>query len=68
MIEATGNNGHEIVKLLSRTGVRCRALVRSSEKSGALANLPGVRLVYARNVVGSVTENCNVRLPTRHAT
>ena len=43
---ATGNNGLEIVKLLSRTGVRCRALVRSIEKSGALANLPGVRLVY----------------------
>ena len=43
---ATGNNGLEIVKLLSRTGVPCRALVRSIEKSGALANLPGVRLVY----------------------
>lgn len=43
---ATGNNGLEIVKLLSRTGVPCRALVRSSEKSAALANLPGVQLVY----------------------
>ena len=43
---ATGNNGLEIVKLLSRTGVACRALVRSSEKSGALANLPGVQLAY----------------------
>ena len=43
---ATGNNGLEIVKLLSRTGVVSRALVRSSEKSGALANLPGVEVVY----------------------
>lgn len=43
---ATGNNGLEIVKLLSRTAVACRALVRSSEKSGAFANLPGVEVVY----------------------
>jgi uncharacterized protein YbjT (DUF2867 family) len=43
---ATGNNGLEIVRLLSRTGVACRALVRSSEKSGALVNLPGVEVVY----------------------
>ena len=43
---ATGNNGLGILKLLSRTGVACRALVRSSEKSGALANLPGVEVVY----------------------
>lgn len=43
---ATGNNGLEIVKLLSRMGVPCRALARTSEKSGALANLPGVEIVY----------------------
>ena len=28
---ATGTNGIEIVKLLSRSGVPCRALVRTSE-------------------------------------
>ena len=43
---ATGTNGIEIVNLLSRMGVACRALVRSSEKSGALANLPGVEVAY----------------------
>ena len=43
---ATGTNGIEIVKLLSRMGVGFRALVRSSEKSAALANLPGVEIAY----------------------
>ena len=43
---ATGNNGLEIVKLLSRMGVACRALVRTAEKSGVLANLPGVEVAY----------------------
>jgi uncharacterized protein YbjT (DUF2867 family) len=43
---ATGNNGQEIVRLLSRTGVPCRALVRSNEKAGSLSDLPGVSLAY----------------------
>ena len=43
---ATGNNGIEIVKLLSRRGVPCRALVRTAEKSGMLSGLPGVEVVY----------------------
>jgi uncharacterized protein YbjT (DUF2867 family) len=37
---ATGTNGVEIVKLLSRFGVRCRALVRNREKISALSDLP----------------------------
>ncbi len=43
---ATGNNGREIVKLLSRTGVPCRALVRSSEKASSVSGLPGVEIAY----------------------
>ena len=43
---ATGNNGREIVSLLSRTGVPCRAFVRSNEKAGVLAGLPGVEVAY----------------------
>ena len=43
---ATGTNGFEIVKLLSRMGVTCRALVRPSDKSAAFANLPGVEVAY----------------------
>jgi uncharacterized protein YbjT (DUF2867 family) len=43
---ATGNNGREIVSLLSRTGVPCRALVRTKENQGALTGLPGVELAY----------------------
>jgi len=43
---ATGNNGLEIVKLLSRRGLPCRALVRTSEKSGELAGLPGVQVAF----------------------
>ena len=43
---ATGNNGQEIVSLLSRMGVPCRALVRSNEKASALAGLPGVELAF----------------------
>ena len=36
---ATGTNGVEIVKLLSRSGVRCRALVRNPEKISTLSDL-----------------------------
>jgi uncharacterized protein YbjT (DUF2867 family) len=43
---ATGTNGIEIVKLLSRSGVPCRALARSSEKSSILSGLPGVEITY----------------------
>ena len=43
---ATGNNGQEIVRLLSRMEVPCRALVRSNEKAGSLSDLPGVALAY----------------------
>ena len=43
---ATGTNGIEIVKLLSRKGVPCRALVRTSEKSGILSGLPGIEIAY----------------------
>jgi uncharacterized protein YbjT (DUF2867 family) len=43
---ATGNNGIEIVKLLSRRGIPCRALVRTSEKATALSGLSGVEVVY----------------------
>ena len=42
---ATGTNGVEIVKLLSRSGVRCRALVRNPEKISTLSDLPGVEVV-----------------------
>jgi uncharacterized protein YbjT (DUF2867 family) len=43
---ATGTNGIEIVKLLSQRGLRCRALVRTSEKSNMLSGLPGVEIAY----------------------
>jgi uncharacterized protein YbjT (DUF2867 family) len=43
---ATGNNGLEIVKLLSRMSVACRALVRTSKKAGVLADLPGIEVAY----------------------
>jgi uncharacterized protein YbjT (DUF2867 family) len=43
---ATGNSGREIVKLLSGMGVPCRALVRTSEKAGAIDGLPGVEVVH----------------------
>jgi uncharacterized protein YbjT (DUF2867 family) len=42
---ATGTNGVEIVKLLSRSDVRCRALVRNPEKISTLSDLPGVEVV-----------------------
>jgi nucleoside-diphosphate-sugar epimerase len=63
---ATGNNGLEIVKLLSRTGVACRALVRSSEKSGTLANLPGVEVAYGDfadpdTLAGPTPTGCEIR-------
>ena len=43
---ATGNNGIEIVKLLSRRGIPCRALVRSAEKATMLSGLAGVEVAY----------------------
>lgn len=42
---ATGSNGTEIVKLLSRSGVPCRALVRDPRKAATLTDLPGVETV-----------------------
>ncbi len=42
---ATGTNGIEIVKLLSRSGVPCRALVRNPQKATMLRDLPGVEIV-----------------------
>ena len=42
---ATGTNGVEIVKLLSRLSVPCRALVRTPEKAGTLSGLPNVEIV-----------------------
>ena len=42
---ATGTNGTEIVKLLSRLSVPCRALVRTPEKAGRLSGLPNVEIV-----------------------
>lgn len=41
---ATGPNGMEILKLLSRSGVPCRALTRNPQKVGILADLPGVEI------------------------
>jgi uncharacterized protein YbjT (DUF2867 family) len=43
---ATGTNGIEIVKLLSRRGVPCRALVRTPEKGSMLSGLRGVEIAY----------------------
>jgi len=43
---ATGNNGREIVRMLSRRGMPCRALVRSPKKATVLNGLPGVDIVY----------------------
>lgn len=42
---ATGTNGIEIVKLLSRSGVPCRALVRNPQKANLLSDLRGVEIV-----------------------
>src|SRR5262249_35736126 len=42
---ATGTNGIEIVKLLSRSGVPCRALTRNPQKAGILTDFPGVEIV-----------------------
>jgi len=42
---ATGTNGIEIVKLLSRSGVPCRALVRNPQKAAMFSDLPGVEIV-----------------------
>ena len=41
----TGTNGIEIVRLLARSGVPCRALVRNAQKAAALAALPKVEIV-----------------------
>ena len=42
---ATGSNGTELLKLLSARGVPARAMVRSADKAGAVAELPGVETV-----------------------
>ena len=42
---ATGTNGLEIVKLLSKKGLPNRAMARSAEKADVLADLPGVEIV-----------------------
>ncbi|HKE29335.1 MAG TPA: SDR family oxidoreductase [Bryobacteraceae bacterium] len=42
---ATGTNGLEIVKLLSRSGVRCRSLVRNPQKISTFSDLPFVEVV-----------------------
>ena len=42
---ATGTNGLEIVKLLSRAGIRCRARVRNPQNAARLSDLPGVETV-----------------------
>jgi uncharacterized protein YbjT (DUF2867 family) len=42
---ATGANGLEIVKLLSRSAVPCRALVRNPRNVALLSDLPGVEVV-----------------------
>ena len=41
---ATGNNGTELLKLLSARGVPARAMVRSADKAGAITALPGVEV------------------------
>src|SRR6516165_6636079 len=41
---ATGTNGVEIVKLLSRSRLPCRALVRNAQKAAVLVALPGVEI------------------------
>ncbi len=42
---STGMNGVEIVRLLSRSGVPCRALVRNPQKVTMFSDLPGVQIV-----------------------
>ena len=42
---STGTNGIEIVRLLSRMGVPCRALVRNPQKAAIFSDLPGVEVV-----------------------
>jgi uncharacterized protein YbjT (DUF2867 family) len=42
---STGTNGIEIVRLLSRVGVPCRALVRNPHKAAIFSDLPGVEVV-----------------------
>src|SRR5215469_123864 len=42
---ATGTNGLEIVKLLSRSGVRCRSLVRNPQNISTFSDLPFVEVV-----------------------
>jgi len=40
-----GTNGTEIVKLLSRSGVPCRALVRNPQSATMLSDFPGVEVL-----------------------
>jgi uncharacterized protein YbjT (DUF2867 family) len=42
---ATGSNSTELLKLLSARAVPARAMVRSSDKAGAAAELPGIEIV-----------------------
>lgn len=42
---ASGSNGTELLKLLSARGVPARAMVRSKNKAGAVAALPGIETV-----------------------
>src|SRR5262249_7450293 len=42
---STDTNGIEIVRLLSRVGVPCRALVRNPHKAAIFSDLPGVEVV-----------------------
>ena len=42
---ASGSNGTELLKLLSARGVPARAMVRSKNKAGAVAALPGIEVV-----------------------
>src|SRR5215469_10850708 len=42
---STGTNGIEIVRLLSRVGVPCRALVRNPHKAAIFSDLRGVEVV-----------------------
>jgi uncharacterized protein YbjT (DUF2867 family) len=43
---ATGTNGIEIVRLLSRSGVPCRALVREPQKTALFSDCQGVVVVH----------------------
>jgi uncharacterized protein YbjT (DUF2867 family) len=53
---ATGTNGTELIKLLARQGVEVRALVRSSDRAMAIADLPGVELM-----IGDLRDHASMR-------